>query len=431
MKQRLVKLSVDTIRPSNRSARTHSATQIDKALQLMRRQGIVTPVVVDEHHELIDGHLRYYVAKEMGLAELDCIELSGLSRPQKIELALALNRLPADTKWDALVLKEQLEILIEQQFDLSFTGFAQPEITQALAFQILPNQPDDDLAANSQPVTEYGDLWKVGNHYIGCGEAKDFGAFWTSLDLPQATLLVTDPPYNVPTEGHIRTKGGHKDFKMAAGEMSDEAFICFLQESLGACLTALHEKALVYAFMDWRHLQHLTVATQNLSLLQQNLCVWAKPNAGMGSFYRSQHELVGVYSRSSSFRNNIELGQHGRYRTNVWTYPGVNSFGPTRERDLTDHPTIKPTQMIADIILDCTAHGDWVLDPFLGSGTAILAAEQTGRKGFGVDVDPHYVDVALKRLKDRLSLEAVHLQSGLNFAELEAERAKSSEVADG
>lgn len=268
MKQRLVKLSVDTIRPSNRSARIHSATQIDKALQLMRRQGIVTPVVVDEHHELIDGHLRYYVAKEMGLAELDCVELSGLSRPQKIELALALNRLPADTKWDALVLKEQLEILIEQQFDLSFTGFAQPEITQALAFQILPNQPEDDLAPNSQPVTEYGDIWKVGNHYIGCGEAKDFGAFWTSLDLPQATLLVTDPPYNVPTGGHIRTKGGHKDFKMAAGEMSDEAFISFLQESLGACLPALHEKALVYAFMDWRHLQHLTIATQNLSLLQ-------------------------------------------------------------------------------------------------------------------------------------------------------------------
>ena len=431
MPYRNIRLSREAIRPANRSARVHSKDQIQKAVRLMRKQGIVTPLIVDEDHIIIDGHLRYAVAEILEIHELNCIEVRGLSRGQKLELGLSLNRLPEDTKWNTEVLKDQLNLLIEMQFDLTFTGFAPAEVTQALAFQILPELPEEDLGRPDTPVTRPGDIWKVGSHYIACGEAAHIEAVWTQLSLPPARLLVTDPPYNVPTSGHIRATPGHRDFAMAAGEMSDLEFTSFLTTSLGACLPTLTEEALLYVCMDWRHLQHLTEATQVLLLRQQNLCVWAKANAGMGSFYRSQHELIGVYSRAETYMNNIELGRHGRYRTNVWTYPGGNSFSATRQEDLADHPTVKPTALIADIILDCTAHGDWVIDPFLGSGTCVLAAEQTGRHCLGIELDPAYVDVALRRLKDRLNLEATHLATGKTFDALKRDRLLIEEVVHG
>ena len=181
--------------------------------------------------------------------------------------------------------------------------------------------------------------------------------------------------------------------------------------------------------MDWRHLTHLTSAALNNRLIQQNLCIWAKTNGGMGSFYRSQHELIGVFSRSAQFQNNIQLGKFGRYRTNVWTYPGVTSFGATRTEDLADHPTVKPTQLIADIILDCTSIGDTVLDPFLGSGTTLLAAQQTKRRGIGIELDPQYVDVAIRRLQEAHGLSAIHAETGLSFEELKTERLSQKEAA--
>ena len=209
---------------------------------------------------------------------------------------------------------------------------------------------------------------------------------------------------------------------MAAGEMDDQDFTEFLSRSITASLPYMDTTALYYLFMDWRHVGNLNTATMRNGLIQQNLCVWSKTNAGMGSFYRSQHELIGVYSRSDRFQNNIQLGSSGRYRTNVWVYDGVNSFSATRADDLTDHPTIKPTQMIADIILDCTSIGDWVYDPFLGSGTTCQAAEQTRRRCLGIEYEPRYVDVALKRLKDRCGLDAIHLASGQPYGEIAAKR---------
>ena len=210
---------------------------------------------------------------------------------------------------------------------------------------------------------------------------------------------------------------------MAAGEMSQEDFTQFLTTSLQAALPFLDPNALVYAFMDWRGIVQLTAVAQSLSLIQQNLCVWSKTNAGMGSFYRSQHELVGVFSRAEHYQNNIQLGRMGRYRTNVWHYDGVTSFGTTRNEDLKDHPTVKPTPMIADIILDCTSLGDWVYDPFLGSGTTCQAAEQTRRRCLGIEYEPRYVDVTLKRLKDRCGLDAYHLNSDLSYTQIAQERA--------
>lgn len=210
--------------------------------------------------------------------------------------------------------------------------------------------------------------------------------------------------------------------------MDDEAFVKFLYQAMKSALAYTTNEALFYIFMDWRHLSHLALAAKQHDLIQQNLCVWSKTNAGMGSFYRSQHELIGVYSRSKTFQNNIQLGSTGRYRSNVWVYDGVNSFSATRSEYLQDHPTVKPSQLIADIILDCTSLRDWVFDPFLGSGTTCLAAEQTQRRCLGIEYEPRYVDHAIKRLKDRCGLNATHLASGKSFGEITDERSTITEV---
>jgi DNA modification methylase len=419
-------LGIGELHFSNSPARRHTKKQLRKAVHMFAEQGIISPIVVDRSYRIIDGHLRVMAARELGIEALDALVLPDISDAQRIELELALNRLPEDSTWDAANLKIKIEQLIEYNVDLTFTGFETAEIDNTLHFEVI--EPDDQDWTTSDPVTQVGDIWQVGDHIIACGNALSpdavLGDVLDGLELAKA--CITDPPYNVPTSGHILTTQKHAEFAMAAGEMDDQDFTEFLSRSITASLPYMDTTALYYLFMDWRHVGNLNTAAKYNGLIQQNLCVWSKTNADMGSFYRSQHELVGVYSRSDRFQNNIQLGSSGRYRTNVWVYEGVNSFSATRADDLTDHPTIKPTQMIADIILDCTSIGDCVYDPFLGSGTTCQAAERTRRRCLGIEYEPRYVDVALKRLKDRCGLDAIHLASNLSYAEIAAERESKS-----
>ena len=417
------------IKKTNSELRVHSPAQRKKARRLFERQGIVNPIILDERFNIIDGRLRFEIAQELGWKSLDCVVLHGLTEPQKKELALSLNRLGEDTKWDPNQLKLHLEAILEFEADLSFTGFEQAEIDNALSFQVIPDQEPEDLTLPPDPVSRIGDFWRIGGHLLLCGDslaARDILA--PHMNEP-AKLLCSDPPYNVRVQGHVRTTKSHGEFPMASGEMGDKEFEGLLDRFIAGCLPLLSTEALLYIFMDWRHLTHLTSAAVSNRLIQQNLCVWAKTNGGMGSFYRSQHELIGVFSRSAQFQNNIQLGKFGRYRTNVWTYPGVTSFGATRTEDLADHPTVKPTQLIADIVLDCTSIGDTVLDPFLGSGTTLLAAEQTKRRGIGIELDPQYVDVAIRRLQETHGLSAIHSETGLSWEELKTERLSQKEAA--
>ena len=422
MKVTKASLGIGELHFSNSPARRHTKKQLRKAVKMFAEQGIISPIVVDRSYRIIDGHLRMMAARELGIEALDALVLPDISDAQRIELELALNRLPEDSTWDAANLKIKIEQLIEYNVDLTFTGFETAEIDKILSFEVI--EPDDQDWANSDPVTQFGDIWRVGDHIIACGNALSPDEVLDDVldGMELAKACITDPPYNVPTAGHIRTTQKHAEFAMAAGELDDQDFTEFLSRSITASLPYMDATALYYLFMDWRHVGNLNTAAKYNGLIQQNLCVWSKTNAGMGSFYRSQHELVGVYSRSDRFQNNIQLGSSGRYRTNVWVYDGVNSFSATRADDLTDHPTIKPTQMIADIILDCTSIGDWVYDPFLGSGTTCQAAEQTRRRCLGIEYEPRYLDVALKRLKDRCGLDAIHVVSGLPFAEIANER---------
>ena len=421
MKLTTCTLSIGEVRSSNSTSRNHSQAQIKKAKLLFAKQGIIVPIIVDEDYHIIDGHLRYAAAQELAIEHLSAIAVTNASRGDIIELELSLNRLAQDSKWNEEHLKHKIEQLIEFNIDLSFTGFEQAEIDKILSFEII-NDAEQDWAL-SEPVTQVGDIWKVGEHIIACTNALMPQLKGEGLsDIPLAKVCVTDPPYNVPTQGHIRTSGSHEAFAMAAGEMSDGEFEGFLASFLRAAMPFIADTALFYVCMDWRHIDHLNAATKAQGLIAQNLCVWNKTNAGMGSFYRSQHELIGVYSRCKKFQNNINLGASGRYRTNVWHYDGVTSFGPTRTDDLADHPTVKPVKLIADILLDCTSIGDWVLDPFLGSGTTCLAAEQVNRRCLGFELEPKFVDVAIRRLNDRCDLKALHVQSGKSYDEIRDDR---------
>jgi DNA modification methylase len=242
-------------------------------------------------------------------------------------------------------------------------------------------------------------------------------------------MVFADPPYNDPIDGYVAGFGQvhHPEFAMASGEMSELEFTDFLTNVLTQLASHSADGSLQFICMDWRHSGELIAAARSVYAEFKNLCVWVKDNAGQGSLYRSQHELVFVFKHGKrSHRNNIQLGQYGRYRTNVWQYRRVNSLSrSTNEGNLSNlHPTIKPVDLVADAILDCTARGDVVLDPFLGSGTTVIAAERTGRACYGIELDPHYVDTIVRRWQAFTGGFAYHLSNGRSFNELEKEDAR-------
>jgi DNA modification methylase len=244
-------------------------------------------------------------------------------------------------------------------------------------------------------------------------------------------MVFTDPPYNVPIGGHVGGLGSiqHREFAMAAGEMSQPEFTAFLQSVFGHLGAYSANGSVHFLCMDWRHCPEILAAGAAAYTELKNICVWAKNNGGMGSLYRSQHEFVFVFkSGTAAHINNVELGKYGRYRTNVWSYAGVNSFGGDRA-DLALHPTVKPVAMVADAIRDCSHRSGIVLDAFIGSGTTLIAAERTGRRCFGIELDPAYCDVAVRRLRAVCGLEAILKATGQSFAKVEAERV-TREIAD-
>jgi DNA modification methylase len=274
-------------------------------------------------------------------------------------------------------------------------------------------------------VTRSGDLWLLGRHRVYCGSALDESAYQTLLADERAAMIFTDPPYNVPIAGNVSGLGAirHREFVMASGELDAAQFTAFLTRACELLAAHSADGSLHYLCMDWRHMTELLAAGQAAYTELKHLCVWAKDNAGMGSLYRSQHELVFVFKHGrGAHRNNIQLGQYGRNRGNVWHYPGVISFGRRGEEGnlLALHPTVKPVALVADASMDCTARGELVLDGFLGSGTTVLAAERVGRNCYGLELDPLYVDTIVRRWQAFTGDHARNASGGELFAEREA-----------
>ncbi|MGB8480718.1 MAG: DNA methyltransferase [Acidobacteriaceae bacterium] len=417
-------IEVLTAYPHN--ARTHSKRQIRQIADSIVAFGFTNPILIDKENTIVAGHGRVEAAKLLGMSVAPTIRLSSLTEDQIRAYILADNRLAEKAGWEASTLAIELQYLltVDLGFDVTITGFEVPEID--LIIQEATNKPDADDEvgpfALGPPVTRPDDLWLLGKHRILCGSSLDEASYAKLMKGRKADAVFVDPPFNVPIHGHVSGNGSiqHREFQMASGEMSEEEFVRFLNSSLG--LLAQHSKngSIHYVCMDWRHAGELAAVGKQIYDTQLNLCVWAKDNGGMGSFYRSQHELIFVFRNgTSSHRNNVQLGRFGRNRTNVWNYPGVNTLSRQGEEGnlLALHPTVKPVALVADALLDCSAPGNLILDSFLGSGSTVIAAGRTGRICYGIEIDPLYVDTAIRRWQRYTGAQAIHAETGKRFEE--------------
>lgn len=422
-----------TLDPTN--PRLHSPKQIHQIAQSIEAFGFNVPVLIDRNHKIIAGHGRVLACKTLGITEVPTICLDHLSESQAKAFLIADNRLTEIALWDDRLLAEQLKALseVELDFSLDVIGFEMAEIDMRI--EGLTQAGGEEDAADRLPevtnqpvISKTGDLWLLGQHRVYCGDARDPNAYAALLGERRAHMVFTDPPYNVPIRGHASGLGKiqHQDFAMAAGEMSEVEFTAFLTDVCRLLADFSSDGSLHFICMDWRHMTELLKAGGDVYTELKNLCVWVKDNAGMGSLYRSRHELVFVFKQGrGSHRNNVQLGQFGRYRSNVWEYAGVNSFGrSTEEGNLLElHPTVKPVAMVADALMDCSGRGDIVLDAFLGSGTTLIAAQRTGRICHALEIDPHYVDTAIRRWQAFTGEKARHAKTNQAFDDVRVETA--------
>jgi DNA modification methylase len=428
---------VSALKLDPHNPRVHSPRQIRQIARSIEAFGFNVPVLVNSELKLIAGHGRVLAAQQLGLTELPIISLDHLTDAQARAFLIADNKLTDNSIWDDQLLAQQLHdlSLLDLDFSLEATGFEMAEIDLRIEELTSESSTEDDpadamLAAKTgPPVSRAGDLWMLGAHRVYCGSALDRNTYTVLMDGKGAALVFSDPPYNVPIDGNVcgRSTVYHREFAMAAGEMDSAEFITFLTRALSLCADHSEDGSLHYICMDWRHMAELLAAGREAYAELKNLCIWAKDNPGLGSFYRSQHELIFIFKHGrESHRNNIQLGKYGRNRGNVWRYPGMNCGARATDEGnlLALHPTVRPVALVADAILDCSARGDIVLDAFVGSGTTVIAAERTGRRCYGLEIDPLYVDTIVRRWQAYCGGRAVHAASGKSFAELEAEAEK-------
>ncbi len=423
------RVPIDALAPLGRKARHHGEAQLVKLEASTREFGFVAAIIIDEDNKVLAGHARVEVARRLQMTHVPALRVTHLTEPQKRAFILADNRLAELASWDKETLKaefKELGILI-LDFELTVTGFEAPEI-EAIVFDgeehedPLPTPPAD-------PVSRVGDTFMLGDHRLLCGDATSPEAVDTLLEGQPVRAGFNDLPYNVRINGHVTGNAAHGEFVMASGEMSKDQFQAFLVTTCALILLALQPGGIAYLCMDWRHIAQLQAAAESAGGEVINLIVWDKKTGGMGSFYRSRHELILVVRKpGASHLNNVELGRHGRDRHNVWTYEGVNGFGKAKAATRAMHPTVKPLAMVRDALLDCSAKGDLILDLFGGSGTTLIAAEATGRRARMMELDPVYVDVIIRRFEDYTGKAAILAATGQTFAELRAERAASTDA---
>ena len=442
-------VEVRTLKPHPDNPRVHPKTQIRQIAESIKAFGFRMPVVIDADGRLICGHARIEACKLIGMARVPAIRVTDLSESQIRGLLIADNRLTEISNWDDTLLAQNLKVLsdLDLDFDIETIGFDYGEIEQrilGLEGEVASESDDEDGeipdARTTPAVTRPGDLWILGEgdhaHRLICGDATDPTTYARLLADRRAAMVFTDPPYNLSARsiGQV-CAADHGDFAMGSGEMTPEEFTAFLGSVMTRLCEVSEPGSIHYLFMDWRHASEMLTAGSEHYTELKNMCVWVKDRPGMGTFYRSQHELVFVFKHGAErHRNHFGLGEHGRTRSNVWSYPSVRSFDsadgdPEGDQALKLHPTIKPVRLIADAILDCSRRGEIVLDPFLGSGSTLIACEKTGRICAGIELSPRYVDVAIARWQQLTGTNAIHEETGKGFNEL-AETRGGKEMSD-
>lgn len=419
--------------PSVRNARRHSKKQIHLIAESIKAFSFTTPILITTDGEIVAGHGRYEAAKLLGMKTVPVICINHLGPQQIRALRIADNKLGELSTWDDEILNVELSELIGFDVEVEVLGFDTPELDGRL-YPVAPvaakADPADALPAlQDTAVTVRGDLWLLGEHRILCGDARERGDYQTLMGGELAQMVFVDPPYNVRVDGHVSGLGKvkHREFAMASGEMSKLEFTGFLHAVFAEIAEASQDGALIYSCIDGPHLHEMLNAGYGVFNELKSVITWAKANAGMGSLYRSQTELITLWKTGKAPHiNNIELGKHGRYRTTLWSYAGVNGFRKGRMAELASHPTVKPCAMVMDAIKDCSKPKGIILDSFSGSGTTLIAAAKTKRRGYVMEFEPHYVDGAIRRWETLFKDEARHAETGLTFAEMAAQRGRDA-----
>ncbi|KCZ64593.1 site-specific DNA-methyltransferase [Hyphomonas atlantica] len=415
------RVPIASLKPWPRHARTHDRGKQQALMASIRAHGMIDPIVIDELSFILSGHERTKLMRELGFSHIDAVRVRHLSLADKRAYVIAANRFPERGGWDREVLGLEFSALVDTAIDLDLrtTGFEIAEID--LALQQAEQQPatddDQELEVPEAHISRPGDHWLLADHELICGNSLESGVWCQLMREDKARLCLTDPPYNVRIRGHVTSKG-HDEFQFASGEMNSEEFQDFLRAGLSLAIKYSLDGALHLVAMDHRHLGDLFAAAKSIYSQRLNICVWTKTTPGMGSLYRSQHEFFALYKVGTGpHTNNIQLGRFGRNRSNVWTYPGAAGFRKGRDEDLAAHPTVKPTDLLADAILDLTDPGDIVIDGFGGSGSLILAAERTRRRARVIELEPKYVDVAIHRWEAMTGQQARLAGTGATFSD--------------
>jgi DNA modification methylase len=425
----LVDVPVSELQRPSRAVRRREQAHVREVTNAIAAHGFRVPLLIGANNQIIDGVARLEAAILLGLSSVPCVRTDCSSEIQLRLLRLSVNRLGEKGGCDLDELRIEFEELISLGANVEDSGFAMVEVDQiviggeAEAVEKGPLEPEPNVMA----ISRAGDIFQLGLHRVICGDARDPEVLARLMDGDAPVRFVfTDVPYNVKIAGHV-TGGDHREFAMASGEMSDEEYLEFNIAWIGIAIAYLRDGGLFATFIDWRGLSSIEAAAAKHRLEFINLIVWAKTNAGMGSLYRSQHELLPLFKQGDAPHiNNIELGKKGRWRSNLWTYPGASSLGSEARQGLRDHPTVKPTAMLQDALLDVTERGDIVLDPFLGSGSTLIAADKTARVCRGVELDPRYVDVIVRRFEAVTRKSAILVETGETFQEMAARRAAES-----
>lgn len=421
---------IEKLKPAKRRSRKPYENHVANVMKILLALGQVSPILIDSEWRIVDGHVVAEALRRLGATHVSVVRLDHLNEAQLRLVRIAINKLQEGSEWDLEDLRLDLQYIDQAGFDLGLTGFSPQEldiVLQEPAAESVDSDLNDSPEPPKNPTSRLGDLWLLGMHRLLCGNSLEKGSYILLLGTDRADAGFTDCPWNLPGK---MISGKHGNFKMAAGEMTGEAFQDFCDTFTKLIAEYLKDGSVLFSVIDWRSCSRIEEAGRKAGLKHIGTAVWNKQVGAMGGFYRAQHEFIPYFVKGDKPKtNNIALGKHGRDRTNVWTYPGANQRGSSAAKALHDHPTPKPIELVADALLDVTLRGDLVLDVFLGSGTTLLAAEKTGRVAAAIELDPAYVDVAIRRWEEMTGKQAMHAESGMTFAELTEQRA--SEPVEG
>jgi hypothetical protein len=425
---KLERRPIGELKVPKRNVRGCDKQHVARVIRAILNLGFIIPILIDGLGNVVDGVVRLLAARELNLATVPCLVVDHLAENEIRLLRISINRAQESGSWDLTELKIEFEELRVLDVDLEVTGFEGAEIDLVLAFGSQQAKEDDELPPadrDAKPIVRVGDRFELGPHRLHCADATDSESYNLLLCGEKARLVNTDPPFKTPIVGVVSGKGAHKheDFVGGFGEMTALEYLSFISSVFAAVSLFVLDGALGFFFTDWRSMQAYLNAGEANHFTLLNVITWNKGRGSMGSLYRSASEFIVLFKFGQGpICNQVQLGRHGRDRTTVWDYPGATQAGSSAQQMLSSHPTPKSVEMIADSILDVTERGDLVLDPFCGSGTSIVAGHKTGRRVYALELEPKFVELAIRRWEKLSGQDAVHTASGLTFSALRAQR---------